>query len=264
MAYAVNCNLLFKEYPLFERAAAAKAAGFDDVEYWWPFSVAVPSDAEVQAFIDAIKASGTQLIGLNFFAGDMPGGDRGLVSWPARQDEFRANVPVALAIGKELGCRAFNALYGNRQPGEDPAAADEVGLANLAFAAGAAGEIGGTVLLEPVSGAPDYPLKVAADCFAVIDRLEAMGVDNVRFLCDLYHLAANGDDPASVVDRYAARVGHVQIADFPGRGEPGTGTLPLQQLITGLQNGGYRGHVALEYNPTVATTESFADLPVLA
>lgn len=263
--YAINCSLLFKEYPLLQRAAAAKAAGFGLVEYWWPWDVAVPSDSEVTAFVDAIKASGAQLIGLNFFAGTMPGPDRGVVSSVARQDEFRRNVPVVLAIGKELGCRAFSALYGNRQPGEDPEQSDQVALANLAFAANEMADIDGTVLVEPVSGpgAENYPLKLADDCFAVIDKLEAGGVTNVKFLADLYHLAANGDDVASAVRRYAGRTGHVQIADFPGRGEPGTGDLPLSDLLADLWAGGYDGYVALEYNPTKPTAESFTGLPVL-
>lgn len=264
MTYAVNCHLLFKEHPLFERAAAAKDAGFDYVEYWWPFSVAVPSNAEVRVFIDAMKASGTQLVGLNFFAGNMLGGDRGLVSWTERSTEFRANVSIALRIGAELGCKAFNALYGNRRKEEVSTSSDATGLRNLKYAASAAREIGANVLLEPVSGSPGYPLKTAADCFEVIDRLEAHGVRNVKFLCDLYHLAANGDDVAGVVQRYADRTGHVQIADFPGRGEPGTGSLPLGDLLGGLRAGGYDGHVALEYNPTVATDASFGALPDLS
>ncbi len=265
MRYAINCSLLFKEYPLLERAAAAKAAGFDFVEYWWPWDIPVPSDAEVQEFIDAVRASGTHLIGLNFFAGTMPGPDRGVVSWIARQNEFRSNVPVALAIGKELGCHAFNALYGNRQPGDDPASSDAVALANYTYAAEQAARIDGIVLVEPVSGAgsENYPLKLADDCFAVIDKLEASGVTNVEFLADLYHLAANGDDVASVIRQYAGRIGHVQIADHPGRGEPGTGELPLADHLAQLQAGGYGGYVALEYNPTLPTVESLTDLPVL-
>lgn len=266
MRYAINCSLLFKEYPLLERAAAAKAAGFDLVEFWWPWDEPVPPDGEVRDFVEAIRASGTQLIGLNFFAGTMPGPDRGVVSWVARQDEFRANVPVTLAIGAELGCRAFNALYGNRQPDEDAGRSAEVALANYAFAAEQAAAIGGVVLVEPVSGpgSEAYPLKLAADCFAVIDRLEADGVTNVKFLADLYHLAVNGDDVAGVVRQHAGRVGHVQVADFPGRGEPGTGSLPLTELLVGLRVGGYDGAVALEYNPTVRTAESFMKLPDLS
>lgn len=263
MPYAINCHLLFKEVPLFERARAAKEAGFDYVEYWWPFSTAVPSESEVTQFIEAIRSSGAQLIGLNLFAGDMPAGERGVVSLIDRVEEFRSSVPIALAIGQELGCRSFNALYGLHQDGADPAEEARVALENLTFAAQAAHEISGTILLEPVSGAPAYPLKRAADCFEVIDRLIDRGVHNVKFLCDLYHLAANGDDDAAVVEAYGSRAGHVQVADYPGRGEPGTGELPLGSLLQSLRRVGYTGYTALEYNPTVPTVDSFAHLPAL-
>ncbi|MGB3187623.1 MAG: hydroxypyruvate isomerase, partial [Ornithinimicrobium sp.] len=90
--YTVNCSIMFTELPLLQRPAAVKAAGFDAVEFWWPFSEAVPGDADVDAFVAAIQDAGVQLSGLNFFAGDMPGGDRGLVSWPQRSQEFRDNI----------------------------------------------------------------------------------------------------------------------------------------------------------------------------
>lgn len=264
MKYAVNCSLVFTEMPLLDRPAAAKAAGFDAVEFWWPWSVAEPSEAEIADFVRAIRDSGVRLIGLNFFAGNMPAGDRGLVSWVARAAEFRANVPVALAIGKELGCTAFNALYGNRQPDEDPLAQDDCADQNLAFAAEAAAAIGALVLLEPVSGSPAYPLKTAADVMATIERVrQSGGGQNLRFLCDLYHLATNGDDLAAVCRDRAAEVGHCQIADAPGRGEPGTGTLPLEQLLGSLHEHGYDGWVALEYKPSVSSATSFSRLPVL-
>src|SRR5437764_14420122 len=103
LRYDVNCSILFTELPVLERPRAAKAAGFDAVEFWWPFPEAVPSDLEVDAFIAAIRDAGVQLVGLNFFAGDMPGGDRGLVSWPARPAEFRETAPVVAPIGEAPG-----------------------------------------------------------------------------------------------------------------------------------------------------------------
>jgi hydroxypyruvate isomerase len=254
--------MLFTELPLLERPAAAKAAGFDAVEFWWPFAVAVPSDAEVDEFVGAVEGAGVQLIGLNFFAGDMPGGDRGLVSWPARSGEFRDNVDVVVGIGDRLGCKAFNALYGNRTEESTPVAQDDVATKNLALAAQAVARIGGVVLVEPVSGAPRYPLLTAADVIRVIDRVEvAAGVTNVKFLCDLYHLDANGDNVTAAIEDYADRVGHVQIADSPGRGEPGTGKLDINGHLAALAAKGYNGYVALEYKPTVATLDSLAWLP---
>ncbi len=219
--YAVNCSILFTELPLRERPAAAKAAGFDAIELWWPFDSVVPDDAEVDALVAAIRDAGVALVGLNFAAGDMPGGDRGLVSWPQRSKEFRDNIPVALAIGQRLGCTAFNALYGNRVAGVDPAEQDALALENLALAAHAAADVGGTVLVEPLSGADRYPLLTAADAVTVIEQVEAAGVANIGLLADLYHLTVNGDDPHKVVEAYGDRIAHVQVADVPGRNEPG-------------------------------------------
>ncbi len=258
LRYEVNCSILFTELPLLERPAAAKAAGFDAVEFWWPFSEAVPSDPDVDAFVTAVQDAGVALVGLNFFAGDMPAGDRGLVSWPERSGEFRDNIDVTVGIGERLGCRAFNALYGNRVEGAAPEAQDELGAENLARAARAAARIGGTVLVEPVSGADRYPLLTAADAVAVIDRA---GEANIGLLADLYHLAVNGDDVDAVIAQHAGRISHVQIADAPGRNEPGTGELQLERQLSALEAAGYAGWVGLEYKPASTSAESFDWLP---
>ena len=263
LRYEVNCSILFTELPLLERPAAVRAAGFDAVEFWWPFAEAVPSDRDVDAFVAAVQDAGVQLIGLNFFAGDMPAGDRGLVSWPARSAEFRDNVDVTVGIGERLGCGAFNALYGNRVDGVAPEAQDELGAENLALAARAAARIGGAVLVEPVSGAERYPLLTAADALAAIDRAGLAGADEagIGLLADLYHLAVNGDDVDAVIAQHAARVAHVQIADAPGRNEPGTGNLPLERQLAALEAAGYTGWVGLEYKPAATSADSFAWLP---
>ena len=260
--YEVNCSILFTELPLLERPAAARQAGFEAVELWWPFAVAVPSDRQVEEFVRAVEEAGVRLVGLNFFAGDMPGGDRGLVSWPARSAEFRDNLEVTVGIGERLGCRSFNALYGNRVEGADPAAQDELAVEHLAMAGRAAARIGGTVLVEPVSGAARDPLRTAADAVAVIDRVAAQtGVTNLGLLCDLYHLATNGDDLDRAIATYGDRVAHVQLADAPGRHEPGTGTLDLDRYLGQLAAAGYRGWVGLVDQPSRASADSFAWLP---
>lgn len=257
-AFDVNLSILFTELPLLERPAAARAAGFEAVEFWWPWPVAVPSDAEIDRFVAAVSDAGVRLVGLNFFAGDMPGGDRGVLSWPERSAEFRDNVEVALTVGDRLGCRAFNALYGNRRADAAAGAQDALGLENLVLAARAAQRIGATVLVEPVSGAPDYPLRTAADALAVVDRAESVGgVDNIRLLLDVYHLAVNGDDVDAAIDRAAGRIGHVQIADAPGRHEPGTGDLDLERHLDRIHRTGYQGWIGLEYKPTGASVDSF-------
>jgi hydroxypyruvate isomerase len=184
--FDVNLSILFTELPLHERPGAARAAGFDAVEFWWPFDVAVPGDREVDAFVRAVEDAGVRLVSLNFFAGDMPGGDRGLVSWPARAAEFRGNVEATVGIGERLGCRSFNALYGNRVDGASPQEQDDLAVEHMALAAAAAARAGGVVLVEPVSGAPRYPLRTAADAVGAIDRVRReRGVSNLRFLCDL-------------------------------------------------------------------------------
>jgi hydroxypyruvate isomerase len=247
----VNLSILFTELPLLERPSAAAEAGFDAVEFWWPFDTATPSDRDVDRFVAAVTDAGVRLVGLNFFAGDMPGGDRGVLSLPARSAEFVANIPVAVGIAERLGCRALNALYGNRVDGVDPSEQDALATENLALAAAA---FDGVVLVEPLSGAPRYPLRTAADALAVIDRV---GAENVKLLADLYHLTVNGDDLDAVIAEHTGRIGHVQIADAPGRHEPGTGSLDLFAHLGKLAANGYRGHVGLEYTPSGASADSF-------
>jgi hydroxypyruvate isomerase len=258
MFYLVNCSILFTELPLPQRPRAARAAGFDAVEFWWPFDRAVPADAAVAGFVAAVRDAGVDLVSLNLPAGELAAGERGLVSWPGRRAEFRAGVDVAVSIGRQLGVRVFNALYGNRRAGADPAEQDALARDNLAYAAAAAAGIGATVLLEPVSGVPDYPLRTAADVTAVLDRC---GVDNLRLLADLYHLAVNGDDVDAVIARQAGLVGHVQIADAPGRHQPGTGTLPIRAWLEALAAAGYDGGISLEYVPDGPSAASFDWLP---
>lgn len=256
LRYEVNCSILFTEVPLLQRPDAARESGFDAVEFWWPFDSAVPSDRDVDAFVTAVRDAGVQLVGLNFFAGDMPGGERGLVSWVDRSAEFRDNIDVTVGIGEQLGCRAFNALYGNRVSGADVAQSDETAVAHLAQAGRAAAHIGGTVLIEPLSGSPAYPLTSAQDAIDVIDRVHTeTGVENLGFLCDLYHLAANGHDLLQVIEQHADRVALVQIADAPGRGEPGTGELDIFSRLAQLEAAGYLGWVGLEYKTTTTTQQ---------
>ena len=121
LRYLANCSMLFTEHPLLERPQAAKDAGFDAVEFWWPWpDQPDPGDAEVAAFVSAVGDAGVQLVGLNFFAGDLAGPDCGVLSIPDRAAQFRANIDVAVGIGEQLGVSAFNALYGNRVEGVTP------------------------------------------------------------------------------------------------------------------------------------------------
>jgi len=258
VSFLVNCSILFTELPVLQRPAAAAAAGFDAVEFWWPFPESAPAQPAVDAFVRAVQDAGVRLVGLNFAAGDMASGDRGLVSWPGREEEFRANVEIAVGIGQRLGTTVFNALYGNRIEGVDPEEQDAVAVHNLTTAARAASRIGAMVVIEPLSAAPDYPLRTATDVLAVIDNAErAAGITNLRLLADLYHLTVNGAHPMTVISQHAPRIGHVQVADAPGRHEPGTGQIPIRECLRSLSAAGYRGWVSLEYFPSTSTERSF-------
>ncbi|MFD0269465.1 TIM barrel protein [Streptomyces sp. NPDC127106] len=266
--FDVNLSILFTELPLLERPAAAAAAGFTAVELWWPWIDApTPAQEELDALKQALEDAGTQLVGLNFYAGQLPGPDRGAVSVPGEEsDRFRANIEVAAEFAASVGCRALNALYGNRVEGVDPAVQDELALENLVIAARAADRVGAILLIETLNKpeSPLYPLVSAPSAIEVVDKVnEATGLGNAKFLLDLYHLAMNDEDLSEVIEKYAAKTGHVQIADKPGRGAPGTGELPLEDLLDQLRKAGYQGFVGLEYKAADATA-SFGWLPAEA
>ncbi|MFE7135523.1 TIM barrel protein [Streptomyces sp. NPDC057638] len=265
--FAVNLSILFTELPLLERPRAAAAAGFTAVELWWPWPEDPdPPRAELDALRGALEDAGVTLTGLNFYAGLLPGPDRGALSLPGEESaRFRANVEVAADFAASVGCRALNALYGNRIDGVDPAAQDALALENLALAARAADAIGATVLIEALNApeSPRYPLVSAAAAVDVVDKVNAAtGLDNARFLFDVYHLARNGEDIGAAIAAHAPRTGHVQIADSPGRGAPGTGSLPLERLLDALTAAGYDGWIGLEYKPgDRASADTFDWLP---
>lgn len=258
--YTVNCSIMLTDLPVLDRPGAAAEAGFEAVEFWWPFAGPTPPDSDVDAFIRAIRDAGVQLSGLNFAAGDMPAGDRGILSDPQQMTAFRDSVQVAVGIGEALGTQAFNALYGNRIESLSPTFQDDVATENLAYAAQVAQRIGATVLVEPVSGAPLYPIKTAADAIQVLERVRVhAGRANLRMLADVYHLHVNGDDVAGALRAHADQIGHVQIADAPGRGEPGTGEIGFDDYLGILLESGYGGYIGLEYKPT--RTDTFDWLP---
>jgi hydroxypyruvate isomerase len=248
LRFDVNCSILFAELPLARRADAAKAAGFGGVEFWWPWDAMAPSDGEADAFVRSIADAGLELVSLNFHTGDMAAGERGIVSHPARTREFRENVAACVDIAARTGCTRLNAPYGLRVPGADGAEQDAVAIENLTFAAREAARIGAWVLVEAINSVdiPGFPLDTSGKALAVI---EATRAGNVGFLADLYHLAKMGEDVADVLSGSRERIRHVQVADPPGRGAPGTGTLDFEPLFRQLAGQGYDGWVGLEYVP---------------
>jgi hydroxypyruvate isomerase len=262
--FNVNLSILFTELPLLERPAAAAAAGFTAVELWWPWvDSPTPDQSELDALKKAIEDAGVRLTGLNFYAGRLPGPDRGALSIPGEESErFRANIDVAAGFAESLGCTALNALYGNRVEGVDPAEQDALALENLVLAARAADRIGAILLIETLNQpeSPLYPLVSAPAGIGVVDKVnEATGLGNARFLMDLYHLSMNGEDLPAAITRHAGLTAHVQIADNPGRGAPGTGALPLAELLGLLRKEGYTGWTGLEYKPSPAGSAASFD-----
>ncbi|MFF8653712.1 TIM barrel protein [Streptomyces huasconensis] len=268
--FNVNLSILFTELPLLERPAAAAKAGFGAVELWWPWVDApTPEQSELDALKKAIEDAGVKLVGLNFYAGQLPGPDRGALSVPGEESEkFRANLAVAADFAESLGCTALNALYGNRVDGVDPAVQDELALENLVLAAREADRVGATLLIEALNApeSPKCPIVSAPKAIEIVDKVNAAtGLGNAKFLMDLYHLSMNGEDLPSVIERYTAKTGHVQIADNPGRGAPGTGSLPIEALLDQLRDTGYQGWIGLEYKAgDRPSAEAFDWLPAEA
>ena len=253
-----NLSVMFTEHPMLERPAQAKDAGFDEVETWWPFGgEPTPSSTQVADFVASIADAHVTLTAMNLYGGHP--GERGVLSHPDRSEEFRASVDVAMAIAAQLGTRLFNAPYGNRRAEYSPADMDATATANLAYAARAAARLGGRVLIEPLSDAsgtqPEFPVLSVHDALAVIERVRAEpGSPALGLLFDQYHLATNGFDVLAEARDNVDVIDHVQLADVPGRGEPGSGTADIGAVIKTLRALGYEGAFSLEYLPTTGST----------
>lgn len=248
MRLVVNLSIVFQRLPFLERFDAASRAGFDIVEFWWPRAEFEAGLTEDQ-LVHAVASAGLSVEMLNFDGGHMPSGDRGLAGLPDRAAEFRTNVPRALALADRLGCQKLNALAGKTvesiQHDEQLALLQQ----SIAFAADSAAATGKTVLVEPLNPA-ETPGYLLPSVTSALDLIAAVGRPNVKVQFDVYHVARAGDDPVSAIGRSAGHIGHVQIADLPGRHEPGTGNLPFETIFAALRDAGYAGDVGLEYVPT--------------
>jgi hydroxypyruvate isomerase len=248
LKFCANVSILFKDAPFLERFERAAAAGFPAVEFWWPAGEPL-DDVE-----DAIARAGLQVALFNFDAGDMPAGDRGLLSDPDRFERFRENVPVALGMAERLGCTRLNALVGLERSPRERAAQLELAAENVRFAADHAAPLGIDITIEAVNTFENGPYLVhttrqAAAFIATVDR------PNVRLQWDAYHMQRMEGNLVATVTEFLPRIAHIQIADSPGRGEPGTGEINYPFVLDAIEALGYDGWVGLEYNPTTQTTE---------
>lgn len=253
MRFAANVSILFTEAPFLERFALAASAGFTAVEFWWP------RGQDLEAVESAVAGAGLEVALINFDAGDMPAGDRGLAGDPDRHEEFRANVPVALELARALGCRRLNALLGHRNEALGEAEQLELAAESLRYAADQAK--GEKVLVEAVNTFENGPYLVsgtdaAAELVRRVDR------PNVGLQYDVYHMQRMEEDVSAALRRHVDGIEHVQIADSPGRHEPGTGAIDFDHVFELLATLSYDGYVGLEYKPLSTTKESLAWLPV--
>ncbi len=255
MRFCPNLSMLWKDVDFVERFGRAKEAGFAAVEFWWP------SGEDLDQVKSAITDAGLEVALFNFDAGDMPNGDRGLVSDPERQQEFRDNVPVALELARSVGCPRLNALMGLELDGVG--IDDQLGLAreNIAWAADQAAGHGIEVMIEAVNTFENGPYLLHTTQ-AAADFVDRVGRDNVKLQYDAYHMQRMEGNVVATLRDHISGITHVQVADSPDRGEPGTGELNYRYIFGVLEELPYGGWIGLEYKPTTDSTEdSLAWLP---
>lgn len=244
---SAHLHTQFQDRPLLQRPAAARALGFETVDLWWPFDGPDPSDREVDALAGALDAEGLQVASFNADGGDLPGGDRGFACDPSAQERFNRAVASGLDVVQRLGGSTLNVLYGNRPDGVDIADQDALAIENLTAAATTGQQRGVRVVLEALNdtNTPRYPIRTAAEARTVIDAVADRAP--LGFLFDQYHLNMMGEDLQDALALLGEHTVHVQIADVPGRGQPGTGAVDFAAFFDALLAHGYHGAVGLEY-----------------
>ncbi len=247
--FSANLSFLYQERPFLERFAAAARSGFRGVEFHFPY------DWPAAEVADAARAAGVEVVLFNFPAGDWAGGERGLGCLPARVAEFRAGVGRAIEYAQALGCTRINCLAGLAPPGVAPDLLAATLADNLRYAADACAAHGIRVLLEPLNtrDTPGFFLSRTAQAAGIV---HAVGRANVFIQYDIYHAQVMEGDLARTLARHLPHIGHIQFADNPGRGEPGSGEINFPWLFGEIDRLGYRGWVGAEYRPLGADTES--------
>ncbi|MDQ4035316.1 MAG: TIM barrel protein [Chloroflexota bacterium] len=238
---AANVAWLFTEHAWPDRFAAAAASGFAAVEFPWPDDPA--------ATVEAVRGAGLRVAMLNMAAGNLAAGDRGCPNDPARMSEWRQAFADALHLAIDLQCPTINVLAGNllaNRPIGDQLACFET---NLRWALPAAAGVGVTIVSELLNRRenPAYLLVDLGDAEPLLERMGPLGW---RLQLDTYHVGLTGADVPAAIRRAAARIGHVQVADVPGRHEPGTGALDWNAIGSALTVANYEGAIGLEYRPS--------------
>ncbi len=244
--FAANLTMLFNEHAFLDRFEPAAKAGFEAVEFLFPYAF---DATEIRRRLDA---NGLKLVLHNLPAGDWDAGDRGMACVPGREAEFRSGVGKAIEYAQALGVGQLNCLAGKAPAGVDDARLRKTLVANLKFAAAELKKAGLRLLIEPINihDIPGFWLNYTAQAIAVLDEV---GADNAFVQYDIYHAQRMEGELAATVHRHLARIGHIQIADNPGRNEPGTGEIHYDFLFAHLDRIGYDGWIGCEYKPRGAT-----------
>jgi hydroxypyruvate isomerase len=248
---AANLNYLFTEVDLLDRFGAAARIGFRGVEYQLPYAY------DKRALAARLREHGLDMVLMNLPAGDPQAGDAGTACDPNRIQEFRDGVLQGIDFAQALDCPQLNCLAGIAPPGVESARLLETFVDNLAFAAGQLADAGLRLLIEPINtrDRPGFYLSRSAQAMEII---EAVGADNLFLQFDVYHTQIMEGDIVRNFERHQHRIAHVQIADNPGRHEPGTGELNFPFILNALDEAGYAGWVSCEYAPSTTTETSLA------
>jgi hydroxypyruvate isomerase len=246
--FAANLSMLFTEHPFLERFARAKAAGFQAVEFLFPY------EYDSSAIAHELRRNELEQVLFNLPAGDFTAGDRGMANDPNRVEEFRAGVQEGLDIAAKLRCGRLNCLAGLRLADVPEETQTATLIENLRYAADAAARVGVLQVVEPLNAfdAPGYFLPTPEAGFAIVERA---GHPNLLLQYDIYHAQRMSGNLAATIAARIDLIGHVQIADSPARNEPGTGEINYPFVLQALDDAGYDGWVSLEYRPR-HTTES--------
>ncbi len=246
MKLAANLTMLFTEFDFLERFEKAAQAGFRGVEFLFPYAWPARQIAE------KLDAHRLELVLHNLPAGDWAAGERGIACHPARRGEFEEGVSVAIAYALALGVKQLNCLAGIVPPGVSRDAAHDTLVANLAFAARRLKEAGLALLVEPINTF-DIPGFFLTGTRQALDVIRATGADNLFLQYDIYHMQRMEGELAATIEANLASIRHIQLADNPGRHEPGTGEINYRYLFDRLDRIGYTGWVGCEYKPRTTT-----------
>ena len=247
--FAANLAFLFTELPFMERFNAAHKAGFDSVECMFH------DDYNLDEVEGHLKEANLQLVLCNLPAGNWPGGDRGMASDPQRKQEFRAGVARGITAARKLGIVRMNCLVGLKNEALSPKETWNTVTENIRYAAEELSKEGIKLMVEPVNHL-DMPGFVLNTCKQVLKMFEEIGHSNTYLQLDVYHARRENEDVAEILHNYLDRIGHIQIADCPGRHQPGTGETDFTFLLSEIDRLGYQGFVSMEYIPIPDTVTS--------